>query len=52
LVIPKPARNTMPGVARYVTPSRGANNVLLTWTPRFFGTEPTPPIIISLVFTS
>ena len=30
---------------------RGANSVLLTWTPRSFGTTPTPPTIIVLVFT-
>src|SRR5439155_827307 len=51
-VMPNPARNTVPGVARYVTPSRGANIVLLTLTPRSVGTDPTPPIIIWFVFTS
>src|SRR5262245_49158456 len=50
-VMPKPARSTVPSTGRKVMPNRGANSVLLTLTPRFFGTEPTPPIIIWLVFT-
>src|SRR5207245_9442597 len=50
--MPNPPRKTIPGVARYVTPSRGANIVLLTFTPRSIGTDPTPPIIIWLVLTS
>ena len=51
-MIPKPARKTVRSVGRQVRPSRGANNVLLTFTPRSSGTDPTPPIIIWFVLTS
>src|SRR5262249_7271458 len=52
LVIPNPERRTIRSLTRYVAPRRGANRVLLTFTPRSVGTDPTPPINISFVFTS
>src|SRR5258705_12825019 len=51
LVMPNPVRRTRPGTGRYVIPTRGANKVLLTLTPRSFGTDPMPPTIIWLVST-